>query len=434
MAIFARGVALLRSRRVISGSAANFTTLFMVLVVQLVSVPVFSATLGLERFGIWLILSTIPNYLILSDIGLTTAAQNDMAMRAAAGDEDEVVSIFQSISIAIAIVLAVITAVTVLLVLATSPIDGFWPDDIAPYVWVIPLLTGYAALYMIAYVPIAALRATGYYARATIIHDSSTFLESLSMMAAAIVTRDLVVMAAAPMAIRALTLPLMYLEMRRLRPYLSWGLRHASWAQVKRLLPAAIGNMAIPVALALNIQGMVLVVGSLLGPVAVAMFAPVRTASRLAGQLVGAVNRAIVPELSAARGRGDKEEELRLWRINDRLIWLALVPAAILFALFGSEAVALWTGGRIDPAPLFVAIMAISMAPHASWYYRLLLLSASHEHIALAKSVVGVSALGLGIAAAAAPLYGLPGVAAALVLTDVILLILVGRQVREKPR
>src|SRR5712664_3378586 len=65
-------------------------------IVQIVSVPVFLHFWGVKLYGEWLILSAIPTYLMLSDMGFGSVAGNDMTMRVAAGDRDGALETFQS--------------------------------------------------------------------------------------------------------------------------------------------------------------------------------------------------------------------------------------------------------------------------------------------------------------------------------------------------
>jgi O-antigen/teichoic acid export membrane protein len=423
-----------RSSRLVSGSGANFAALGAQLTIQLISVPVLSASLGVELYGTWLLLSTVPAYFILSDLGLTNAATNEMAIKAAADQPREVLTVFQSIAAIVLVSSILLTLLVTLFVAATAQIDGFWPSEIAPHVAVIPLLTAYAALFMISSLPIAALRATGYYARATLMLETSVFVEALGMLAAAVLSRNLVVAAATPLVIRLVTFPLMYAQLRRLRPYLYIGWSHAELATAKRLLPPALAVTSIPLGLSLSLQGTVIVVGSILGPAAVALFVPVRTASRFAVQAAGMVIRAMVPELAAARGRGDKATEDRLWRINALLPWLILGPAAAVFALLGGPAVALWSGGLLDPPWLFVAIMALTIVLHGSWFLNVMLLTASHDHVSHAKYIIGASALGLLAAIPLTAEFGLAGAAVSLVIGDLLLAVIVGLDVRRRTR
>ena len=104
---------------------------------------------------------------------------------------------------------------------------------------------------------------------------------------------------------RLLGTGLMWLGQRRASPWLQIGYTHASLSEIKRIAPPAFASLAFPLGNALNIQGMRLVVGITLGPSAVALFAPLRTLSRLVMQPAVIINRLIGPELALAYGAGD---------------------------------------------------------------------------------------------------------------------------------
>ena len=80
---------------------------------QLLNVPLFLATWGPERYGVWLMLNTVPVYLGLSDLGFTGVAANRINMMIAAGNQKRAVACFQS-ALALLLTLGVIvTAIAV---------------------------------------------------------------------------------------------------------------------------------------------------------------------------------------------------------------------------------------------------------------------------------------------------------------------------------
>jgi O-antigen/teichoic acid export membrane protein len=423
--------AALRTSRLAHGGLANLFAFGSQIFIQLVSVPVLAHAFGLVGYGIWLIISTLPTYLVLSDVGLVTAATNDMTIKHAAGDRKGVLTVLQSISVVVLALFAVVMIGVTGLVGATSDSVWFWSATIQPHVWAIPLLTGYAAMCIFSLVPVAVMRATGHYARGTFLYDIATLIEALLIMLVATITQDIVKTAAAPLIFRALAVPIIYANARRLQPDLKLGLSHVSLKEIRRLLPAALGVVAIPVGLGLSLQGTSLVIGAILGPAAVAMFVPVRTASRMAVQMAGMVGRALIPEMAAARGRMDATAETRFWRINRMAKWIILIPAALVFVVFGVPMVALWTGGKIVPDQNFVAIMALTIIFHGSWFLNAILLTASHDHTGIAPQIVIASGLGLIIASYLTPTYDLVGAAASLLIVDAALAIVIGRHVRK---
>lgn len=421
-----RSLIALRSNKVFSGSVVNFASLGGQLVIQLASVPLLLAAFGPVNYGIWLLLSTIPVYFVMADLGLNTAATNDIALRSSE-DRAGINVVFQSVLCVMVPTFVLLWLMVTIFVFATSGANSIWPEIVRPYLAVIPLLTFYAALYMIGTVPIAALRGTGHYARAQIMTDGAMHTESAAMLIVAVVSKNMVAAACAPGLVRLVATPFIYWEMRRLLPYVRLGWKDASRSEIMRLLRPALGNLALPAALSLSLQGTAMIVGAILGPAAVAIFVPVRTASRMAVQIAATVTRAVVPELATARGRNDRSAEQNYWRLMFRVRWLVLTPAAIGFALFGSWLVTVWSGGRIHAPPVFVMFMGVTILFHGWWYLNFLMLTASHEHVPVAKFVVGVCAVGLLMAGLLTPWFGLAGAALSVVLVDLALTAIMAR-------
>jgi predicted CoA-binding protein len=65
------------------------------ILIQLVSVPLYLHYWAKQLYGEWLILSAIPAYLALSDIGFASVTANDMTMRVANGDRHGTLEVFQ---------------------------------------------------------------------------------------------------------------------------------------------------------------------------------------------------------------------------------------------------------------------------------------------------------------------------------------------------
>jgi hypothetical protein len=57
----------------------------VVIGVQILLVPILLHGWGIERYGVWLLLSSIPTYLTFSDFGFTFIAKNEMTMKVAGG-------------------------------------------------------------------------------------------------------------------------------------------------------------------------------------------------------------------------------------------------------------------------------------------------------------------------------------------------------------
>src|ERR1700693_3371692 len=82
--------------RLIRGLSATALSPIVTAVIQLSTVPCLLHFWGAAKYGDWLILSAIPSYLSLSDLGFGDASGSDMTMRVAAGDRHGAIETFQS--------------------------------------------------------------------------------------------------------------------------------------------------------------------------------------------------------------------------------------------------------------------------------------------------------------------------------------------------
>jgi O-antigen/teichoic acid export membrane protein len=406
--------------RLVRGVAANALGKIYVTVIQLVSVPALVSAWGVEDYGVWLMLSTIPTYLALSDFGFSQAATADMTMKVARGDREGALVTFQSLWCLVAIVGAALVALAGGLLFGAARFRDAAPW-IADHAAVLFVLTGYAVAAQGTRVLLTGFHSSGYYALGTAVYDTFCFVEGLLVIAAAMFGSHHMHCALVLLAGRIATGTLLYTTLRQRVPWIDLGAAHARTGELQRLLRPALGAMAIPLSLALNVQGMVLVVGAVLSPAAVAIFSAVRTLSRVAVQVVGIFGRASMPEISAAKALGQKDGLAKILRMNLAVLAIVLLPAALVLALFGPEIVKLWTGGAIAPDAAFVALMAAGMVLHAVWMLATQMLLAVNGHGRAAVLALAVSTATIAAAVPAAQVFGLAGVAVVLLAGDVVL-------------
>ena len=169
--------------------------------------------------------------------------------------------------------------------------------------------------------------------------------------------------------------------LQRMFPALSFGWRRARAETMKRLLRPAMASLGFPFGNALNVQGIVIVIGVLFSPASVVVFGTLRTMTRFGTQIITAVCVNVAPEISIAYGAGNTA---RVRKLHDHACQVALWSAAAIaigLLLFGKPILSLWTLDQVAMRwEIFVPLLAImvingvSMAsmmlvykPSASW-------------------------------------------------------------------
>lgn len=403
--------------RLARGVAANAVGKVYVALIQIISVPALVGAWGVENFGVWLMMSTIPTYLTLSDFGFSQTATADMTMEVAKGKHESALKTFQSLWCLTAIVGGAIILIAGALLAGASHYAGAapWIADHAAVLW---LLTCYAVVVQGSRVVLTGFHASGHYAIGTAVHDFLCFAQGLLAIVVAMLGGGFFACALVLLCGHLASTALLYAMLRQRVSWIKAGTTHASAGEIKRLLRPAMGAMAIPLSLAINVQGMVLVVGAALSPAAAATFGAVRTISRVSVQMVGIFGRASMPELSAASALGRNDGVSSILRMNIAVLAIILVPGALIFALYGSDIVRLWSGGAIVPETSFVALMAAGMVVHAVWMLATQMLLAVNRHGRAAVMSLLVYVAAIVAAMPAAKLFGLEGVAVVLIIGD----------------
>jgi len=382
--------------RIIKGIGAGAFGQVITILVQLIGVPILLHYWGTQLYGEWLILSAIPAYLSMVDLGFTQSAANDMTSRVARGDRNGSLTIFQSLS---ALVYAIILAGSFIsaLLLAFFPIERLHittvtNNDVRWILWLLAL----SVLFQLADgVCHAGFRSHGEYAFHKFFSSLTIFLQQVALWISAIFGYGPVLAALLMFLIRVISVIsltfILFTRHKSVQP----GIKFVDFNVLSSLITPALANVALPLAQGINIQGMVLVVGALLGPIAVVIFSTLRTLSRFALQMVLTISYAFEPELAAALGKDDKKELKRLFFINQRLGFSMAFGTLLSLFFLGSWIINLWTHGNVTMNTTLFNWLLLSAFASVIWYGGFNLLKSGNFHIKLALWYVFVSLIAI---------------------------------------
>ena len=389
-------------------------------VIQLVSVPVFLHFWGPKLYGEWLVLSAVPIYLGLTDFGFGCVAANDMTMQVARGERAAALEVFQSTW-----VLTTVVSVSFGLCVAA----GLWAFQVEKWFKVTLLSRGQVAAILcvlciyvlldLQWTVIAAgFRCDGNYALGTLLGNIVRFLTNASSIIAVTYHGSPLIAALTLVAVRMLGNWTCQIVLRRKSPWLYYGYRHARFSVIRRLFGPAIAYMALTAGNSFSFQGMTIVVGMVLGPIAVVMFSTVRTLTRFAYQMVDMITNSIWAELSVAFGAGDRSLARNLHRCACQAS-LGLSFAAILFlTLFGNSIYGYWTHYNVAMDHHLFHLLLIEVLANSFWFTSSIVPIACNRHER--QAVVYLVATGLSLPAAYLLMLwlGLTGAGISLLMVD----------------
>lgn len=397
--------------RFVKGLGGQAATQSVNILIQLSTVPLLLHFWGLELMGEWLVLTAIPAYLMLGDLGFTSATINEMTMQVARDDRQGALGTFQSSGAMLGLLSVALVGIGGLFALFAPMADWFGfvhlDNDEAGMVIAMQLVL------IVMGIQVGLINAgfvcEGAYGLGTALMAGIS-LTNFSLLAGAVAIGFGPVGAAAALIVGELAgLIVIRLTLRRVAPWLSFGFAMASRARVRQLLKPALGFVVYSVGQALNVQGILLVVAAVLGPAAVTAFNTMRMMTRFVNTLLSAYYGTVRPEISIAYGRGDIALIRRLHGMACQVaIWLA-VCAAVGFATIGDWVLALWTHGQVALDPWLLAGLIAAMLFYALWFASSMVFYGTSRHHGLALMLVATNAVSVGVAYVLLDLVGLPG-------------------------
>ena len=402
-------------RRVIAATGSNAYSQATTIAIQLASLPLFLSKWGVATYGEWLVLSAIPSYLAMADVGMVTAAGNRMTMLHAEGEERGANHVFQS-------VLAFMLGVAALAVAVACGLVAWWPfpgQSSADARLAILALSASVVVALVGGLPEAVYKATHRYALGTALSNTIRLGEWLGGLAGLWWGGDFVAVAVGALLPRVVGTLAMIVHAARSTPEFRWSFDAASWAEVRHCAGPAVSFMAFPAANALNFQGMTLVAAATLGPAGTVVFNTYRTMARVTVQATATFSHALWPEFSRVFGRGDRSTLGALYRRSNRLGWaLAAVGSAVVY-LVAPTVLRFWSKGQIAFLPSLMLVAMVYAAAAGGWHVARVLLLSTNQHRGLAWPFLAASAAMLPLAWALATRFGLVGIMSSMLALEV---------------
>lgn len=407
-------------QRLLRGIGANLLGQLVSTGIQLVGVPVLLRAWGVGLYGEWLLLSTVPRYVTMSDVGFGGVAGSEMTMQVASGDRDAALQTFQSAWVFVTVLTSAVVALGVLAAWAL-PFDRWlgvrqMNHEAAALTVTLLLLHVFMAI-QDGFVA-AGYRATGQYARGTTAEIAVQLAEFSAFLVAIVFGSGPVGAAAFYLATRVVGVLLRWAYLKRTAPWIRYGTGLADVRRIRELARPAVAFIGMPAGNALSIQGMVMLIGAVLGPAAVVVFATTRTIVNMGRRAIGMINLAVWPELSVAFGAGNTPLARQLHRSAAQVSLALSVVMTVGLWVMGEVIIRIWTGGTVQGDAAVLRVLLLAALASAAWNASSTVLLASNRHARLALLYIVGTASALAFAAGLLREWGVATAAGGLLLSD----------------
>lgn len=401
-------------RRIIAGMGANSFGMAISIGIQLVSLPLFLHYWDTSTYGVWLMLSAIPAYLSMADVGMVTAAGNKMTMAMGEGDVPEANRVFQSSQLFMTIVCGTLALLIVPLVLWV-PFPGL--ESMDRRVALIALCGG-VLLSLFGGLTETLYRSTGRYAMGAVLGNLVRLGEWLGSVLGLMLVGSFAAIALCSLAARLVGTIFFIWYAARGNHGLKLGYGSVQKSEIIALIKPAVSFMTFPLANALSFQGVTLLVGALFGPALVAIFNTYRTIARISVQMTAMFSFALWPEFSRLFGQGGMAAVELLFRRSAVFSIFQAIGLSVLLYFISPWLLEVWTHGHIKFVPDLMLLMLIYAAIGGVWHVPRGLLMATNQPMKLAQWSLFVGLLVVALAWLFSQYWQLNGVVIAMLVSE----------------
>lgn len=331
--------------------------------VTIVSVPLLLSYLGVERFGLWLTLTSIIALLGPLDLGIGNGLTTLIASANGRGDRDDIralVSTAAALSIGAALLLGVLIAAAykVLPWAVLTNVDT--PRAVAEAG---PAAAALAACFALG-IPLGLVSRVhqgfqeGYIASAWILVGNLMALALLIMAVQSSSGLAILVLAIAGGPLIAATLNGAVLFLRQ-RPWLRPLLKHVQRRQARSLLGTGALFVVLQIALVVGYQSDAVVIAQILGARAVPDYVVPMKLFLLVPTLLSFALAPLWPAYGEALARRDVPWVARTLRRSILLALAINIPAAVLLLAAAPTILSYWVGASINPSQILLISLAI---------------------------------------------------------------------------
>ncbi|OJW57014.1 MAG: hypothetical protein BGO57_15085 [Sphingomonadales bacterium 63-6] len=335
---------------------------------QLVSVPVLIGLWGVEQYGAWLLISAIPTYLALADLGFAQVGAAEMTMRVARGDRASAAIAFHTVfamNCIIGLTVFCGMAAVALSPLSVSLMGQAYTNSAIPLVLL--ALSLHALLSLLQGILGAGMRSEGHFALMSFTFATLRLADISAVMLAAWFGGDLLDAALAMLVTRAVLTALVAFLIQRRWSWLRLGFANARVEEARRMLRPSLHFLGYTLGNLVSIQGATIVIGAVLGPAAVAVTSTTRTLARLGVTGANMLNFTLQPEYSMRYAEGGSGGLTKLFRFHI----LTIIAVAVVYVCFmlglGSSFYAVWTKAKIEMPAMLFSFLLMGSAVDMLW-------------------------------------------------------------------
>jgi O-antigen/teichoic acid export membrane protein len=410
--------------RLFKAIGANFLGQLINLASRIVLVPLFLLAWGADIYGEWLLLSSMVAYLSLTEMGAQLYIVNRMTQAYAQRDNDQFCKILHTGLALFLIIPIAVFAIFVAGIIAINPATflHITQTNHRAMVLVLAILAFQIVISLPQSVLLRVYFAVEMLPRGVMLINLMQLL-SLILLAGGLWQRwgmaPIALLQLLPYGLIAATA--LWDLNRKFPQFKIFSLREADLSLGLSFIKPSLHFFLIQLSQAFSIQGMVLVVGMLMGPIQVVLFSTLRTIVNLIRSFLDQLSHADWPEMTRLDAQGENDKFLALFRVILRSTLVAAVFFIMIFHFYGGHIYNFWLRKTVPFDQPVMDLFLIYMGQFIFWLTCSHPLQAINRHHTLAKFLFMSSLLTLALAYLGGRHLGLPGMVLGMIVGDLVL-------------
>lgn len=410
------------TKRVISGSFFTILGEIIGALKHILLVPLFLRAWGKVIYGEWLTVYALVSYLPLVDIGMQNYVINRLTQSYSLGDIKEYNKIFQS---ALRLYLTIIFVASLFLFFVfLIPFKQWFNITITPSVTIkfTAFILGIYLLFgILSGLIIGLYHSLGEYPKRAFLSDLKEIIFVSLIASALFLKSNFITVASLHLIPLFISISYCLWDIKKRHKEIQFGFSSADWELSFSFIGPGLLFLMITLSYALKIQGSILVISSIVGTGAVAIFSVHRTLANLISKVINSINCALWPELTAAETRKDYKKMQTAFNFLIKLSLFLSFSLAVFLFFAGKDIIRIWTSNRIEFQPILWLLFLVYLPFTVFWETSGIFQLSTNKHKKYALARLSSAILGIILAVFLTKIWGFSGTLLGFVITELII-------------
>lgn len=391
---------------------SNWTNMIVSIVIAFIVSPILVRQLGLETYGIWVLIVSITGYFTVLDFGINTAIVRYISKYAAAKKWRYANQIYNTS-------FAFFILVGLLVMIASLIFSWFFKDLFSinlysrEYLYYVFTLVGFdLALNLIFSVYLGTLTGLQRFFEINLIIISTNILKNIILVILLLNNYSLLSIAILQLSISTLKYTLQYIIIKKSYTFLYFSSTQISKKTFHQIYHYSIYIFLIAIATKILFFTDSIVIGSMLGVEQITFYAIPAMIAEYLDKFIWAITAVLIPIVSAKDNSKNLDSNRLIYRTGTKYTILLFSPVILVLLTAGKSFISLWMGPEIaqSSGPILIILMSGYVFYLSQMIAHGILTGLSkHKILALILCIEALSNLFLSVYLA--PVYGLTGVA-----------------------